>query len=77
MSLPICQSDMSATLAGKLQDHYALLGIDPQSVAETMHRAYATLAHKYHPQNALTGNAEMFDALNLAYEVLSDPVRRR
>jgi hypothetical protein len=42
-----------------------------------MHRAYATLAHQFHPKNTLTGNAEMFAALNVAYEVLSDPVRRR
>jgi DnaJ domain len=68
---------MPAKLAAKTQDHYALLGIDPHSVAETMYRAYATLAHKYHPENPLTGNAEMFESLNLAYEVLSDPLRRR
>jgi len=68
---------MSATLAGKLQDHYALLGIDPQSDPDTMHQAYATQARKYRPQNSLTGDAEMFDAVNRAYEVLSDPVRRR
>ena len=68
---------MPATLAVKAQDHYALLGIDPQSVAETMHQAYAEQARKYRPQNPLTGDAEMFNAINLAYEVLSDPVRRR
>jgi curved DNA-binding protein CbpA len=68
---------MSATLTGKFQDHYALLGIDPESVSETMHGAYTALARKYHPKNALTGDAEMFEAVNLAYEVLSDPVRRR
>ncbi len=77
LSRPICQADMSATLAGKLQDHYALLGIDPQSDPDTMHQAYATQARKYRPQNSLTGDAEMFDAVNRAYEVLSDPVRRR
>ena len=68
---------MPAILAVKAQDHYALLGIDPQSVAETMHQAYAEQARKYRPQNSLTGDAEMFNAINLAYEVLSDPVRRR
>ena len=68
---------MPATLAVKAQDHYALLGIDPQSVAETMHQAYAAQARKYRPQNPLTGDVEMFNAINLAYEVLSDPVRRR
>src|SRR5580658_7322383 len=68
---------MSATLAPKLQDHYALLGVDPQSDPDTMHQAYANQARKYRPQNSLTGDAEMFDAINMAYEVLSDPVRRR
>jgi hypothetical protein len=68
---------MSAALVDKVQDHYALLGIDPHSASETMHQAYATQARQYHPNNLLTGNAEMFAALNVAYEVLSDPVRRR
>ncbi len=68
---------MSAPLDGTFQDHYALLGIDPESVSETMHPAYVALARKYHPKNLLTGDAEMFEAVNLAYEVLSDPVRRR
>ncbi len=68
---------MPATLTAKFQDHYALLGLDSQSVSETMHVAYSALARKYHPKNALTGDSEMFDAVNLAYEVLSDPVRRR
>jgi curved DNA-binding protein CbpA len=68
---------MSATVTTKLQDHYALLGIGPESVSETMHGAYAALARKYHPKNSLTGDPAMFEAVNLAYEVLSDPVRRR
>jgi curved DNA-binding protein CbpA len=70
------QQTMSASIAGSFQDHYEVLGIDVESVSETIHRAYATLAQKYHPRNSATGNAEMFDAINLAYEVLSDPVRR-
>jgi len=68
---------MSAPIAGQFQDHYEVLGIDPESVSETIHRAYGTLAQKYNPRNSATGNAEMFDAINLAYEVLSDPIRRR
>ena len=67
---------MSAPLAGKFQDHYAILGIDPKSDSETIQRAYAELAHKYHPNNLATGGLEMFDAVNLAYEVLCDPERR-
>jgi hypothetical protein len=64
---------MSAPLAGKFQDHYAILGIDPKSDSETIQRAYAELAQKYHPNNLATGSLEMFEAVNLAYEVLCDP----
>jgi curved DNA-binding protein CbpA len=67
---------MSAPLAGKFQDHYAVLGVDQKSDAATIQRAYATLAQKYAPNNSATGNPETFDALNLAYEVLSDPQQR-
>ncbi len=67
---------MSAPLAGKFQDHYAILGIEPKSDSETIQRAYAKLAQKYHPKNAETGNAEMFEAVNMAYETLSDPQLR-
>src|SRR5579862_42880 len=67
---------MSAPLAGKFQDHYAVLGIDPKSDSETVQRAYSKLAQKYHPNNAATGSAEMFDAVNMAYETLSDPELR-
>jgi curved DNA-binding protein CbpA len=65
---------MSAPLAGKFQDHYAILGIDPKSDPETIQRAYAELAEKY--SNSATGNPELYEALKLAYEVLSDPEQR-
>jgi len=67
---------MSAPLAGKFQDHYAILGIDPKSDSETIQRAYAQLAPLYHPNNPATGDAEKFDAVNSAYEVLCDPEQR-
>jgi curved DNA-binding protein CbpA len=67
---------MSASPAGKFQDHYAILGIDAKSNSETIQQAYSKLAQKYHPKNSTTGNAEMFEALNVAYEVLSDPELR-
>src|ERR1700728_2003539 len=65
---------MSAPLAGKFQDHYAVLGIDPKSDPETIQRAYAELAEKY--SNSTTRNPETYEALKLAYEVLSDPEQR-
>jgi curved DNA-binding protein CbpA len=67
---------MSAPLAGKFQDHYAVLEIEPKADSETIQRAYAKLAQKYHPNNAVTGSAELFEAVNSAYETLSDPELR-
>jgi hypothetical protein len=67
---------MSAPLAGKFQDHYAVLGVDPKSTSETIQQAYAKLAQKYYPNNPATGNVEMFEAINMAYETLSDPQLR-
>jgi hypothetical protein len=68
---------MPAALNATSQDHYAILGVDPQSVSETIQRAYAKLAQRYNSRNVDTGDATLFEALNLAYEVLSDPARRK
>ena len=67
---------MSAPLAGKFQDHYAVLGVDPKATSETIQKAYVALARKYHPSNGETGDAELFEAANTAYETLSDPTLR-
>jgi curved DNA-binding protein CbpA len=67
---------MSAPLAGKFQDHYVVLEIDPKSDSETIQRAYTQLAHRYHPNNPTTGSPEMFEAVNQAYEILCDPELR-
>jgi curved DNA-binding protein CbpA len=67
---------MSASPAGKFQDHYSVLGIEPKADSETIQSAYAKLAQKYFPNNPETGNAEMFEAINHAYETLSDPQLR-
>ncbi len=68
---------MSSPLTGKFQDHYDVLGVDAKSDLETVQRAYSKLSQKYHPNNPDTGNKEEFDAVNYAYEVLSDPALRR
>lgn len=63
---------MSAPLAGKFQDHYAILGVDPKANSETIQAAYAKAAEKYRPSNSATGDQAKFDAVNVAYETLSD-----
>jgi curved DNA-binding protein CbpA len=68
---------MSSASASKFQDHYALLGVDPKADSDAIQLAYTRLAQKYNPGNKETGNAEKFEALNIAYEVLSDPALRQ
>ncbi len=63
---------MSAPAAGKYQDHYAVLDVDPKADSDTIQAAYAKLAQRYHPKNTSTGDKEKFEAVNLAYEVLAD-----
>jgi len=62
---------MSAPAAGKFQDHYAILDVEPNADSDSIQQAYAKLAQRYRP-NSPTGDAEKFEAVNLAYEVLSD-----
>lgn len=64
---------MSAPVAGKFQDHYVILGVEPTADPEAIQLAYTRLVQQYHPSNPDTGDEEKFDALNLAYEVLSQP----
>lgn len=67
---------MSSGPAGKFQDHYIVLGVEPNADSDTIQAAYARLTQKYHPSNKDTGNQEKFDGLNQAFEVLADPALR-
>jgi curved DNA-binding protein len=67
---------MSSSVSGKFQDHYIALGLEPRADSDAIQAAYTKLAQKYHPATAETGNQEKFDAINMAFEVLSDPVMR-
>src|ERR1700722_10519577 len=67
---------MLAPLAGKYQDHYVVLGVDPKADSDTIQRAYAKLAQKYYPNNSATADAEMFESVNTAYQTLCDPQLR-
>jgi len=58
-------------------DHYKTLQVDPAAEPEVIAAAYRRLAAKYHPDVCPDpAAAERMVALNLAYEVLSDPARR-
>ncbi len=61
------------------EDHYAVLGLDRAATALQIRDAYRLLAKRYHPDlNQNDAEAQVrIQALNAAYEVLSDPVQRR
>ncbi len=64
----------------KFQDYYELLGVDRDASPERIKKAYRKLALKWHPdQNASdTETAELrFKEISEAYEVLSDPEKRK
>jgi DnaJ-domain-containing protein 1 len=67
---------MSAPLAGKFQDHYLVLGIEPKADSETIQKAYTQAVARVHPRSGTHPDQEKFDAITLAYEVLSDPALR-
>lgn len=62
----------------RMNNYYKLLQIDPSAEPEVIAAAYRRLALKYHPDtNGSSAEAKSrMQALNEAYAVLSDPVRR-
>lgn len=57
-------------------DHYEVMELNPNATPDTVHRVYRMLAQRLHPDNAETGNADLFRRLADAYRILSDPERR-
>jgi hypothetical protein len=58
------------------QDYYEIMQLSPNADGETVHRVYRLLAQRYHPDNAGTGNSELFVQLTEAFQTLSDPEKR-
>jgi DnaJ-class molecular chaperone len=60
-------------------NHWAVLGLEPGADASSLKRAFRQQARRWHPD--LNGNdphaEEQFKAVNEAYAVLSDPLRRQ
>lgn len=54
---------------------YDILQVSPQASDEEIKKKYRMLAQQNHPDKG--GNVETFQKINLAYSILSDPVRRK
>ena len=62
------------------RDYYQVLGLERNAAPDAVKRAYRRLALKFHPDNYKGDKDEAerkFKDLAEAYEVLSDPVKRR
>jgi len=59
-------------------DYYRTLGVDKKASAEEIKKSYRKLARKYHPDtNADAGAEDKFKEIQEAYDVLSDPDKRK
>lgn len=63
----------------KSKNYYQILGIDEQATAEQIKKSYRSLARKFHPdRNPDRPDAEeRFKAIQEAYDILSDPDKRK
>jgi curved DNA-binding protein len=66
-------------MAVKFKDYYEVLGVPRSASADDIKKAFRKLAREYHPDVAKTkkGAEEKFKEINEAYEVLSDPEKRK
>src|SRR5258705_13238378 len=63
----------------EFKDYYAVLGISRTASDEEIKKAFRKLARQHHPDVAKDKKAaeEKFKEINEAYEVLSDPEKRK
>jgi molecular chaperone DnaJ len=64
-------------MVAAFKDYYKILEVDEQADQDTIKQAYRRLARKYHPDVSGKAGEEQFKAINEAYEVLSDPAKRK
>lgn len=66
-------------MAAKFKDYYDILGVSKSAGEDDIKGAFRKLARKYHPDVATDKKSaeEKFKELNEAYEVLSDPEKRK
>ena len=57
-------------------DYYKILGVFKNASADDIKKAFRRKAHEYHPDKG-SGNADKFKEINEAYQVLSNPEKRK
>jgi DnaJ-class molecular chaperone len=60
-----------------LKNYYIILGISPNTSAEEIRCAFRRLAKRFHPDKAGGGRTAFFQDITEAYEVLSNPEKRK
>ena len=68
---------MSSAAAGKFQDHYKILGVDPKATADIIQLAYNALADVYNVETGTSPDEQKFEEITLAQEVLMEPNSRK
>lgn len=74
-----CAEDRRCSAMPQTSDYYQTLGVGEEATADEIKRAYRRLVRQHHPDKN-PGNAEseeQFKAVQEAYEVLSDPQKRK
>ena len=65
-------------MASNKRDYYEVLGVSRSASEDELKKAFRRLAKQYHPDaNKEHGAEAHFIEVNEAYEVLSDPVKRK
>lgn len=66
-------------MAVQFKDYYEVLGVPRTASEDEIKKSFRKLARQYHPDVAKTkkGAEEKFKEINEAYEVLSDPAKRK
>ncbi|MFO7806975.1 MAG: molecular chaperone DnaJ [Candidatus Moraniibacteriota bacterium] len=58
------------------KDYYEILGVSKDASQDEIKKAYRKMAHKYHPDKK-DGDEKKFKEANEAYQILSDPQKRK
>jgi molecular chaperone DnaJ len=58
------------------KDYYEILGVSKDASQDEIKKAYRKMAHKYHPDKK-EGDEKKFKEANEAYQILSDPQKRK